>query len=783
MRFYSFSGAAALRRRVAALAAAWLLAALPLLGQTPVVPAAGTPGAAPAQPAVGPRAWTPPKPREAEAVISKVVGQMLPRFHYERLAMDAAVSEKWFDNYFDHLDRERSFFLASDIQEFGTFRDILGELLLTGKVDVAYAIYVRFVERVRDRVEFARAYLQTPVAFTADEYFVTDRSKAPWCATRAELDQVWRLRLKNQLLATLLQDEAERKRETTAAAKAPPPPPPPAKGTPAVTPAPAPKTAAAVVEPPEPPKPPRERVLQFYAHLLEALEQKDSFDLLEVYLNALTEVYDPHSSYLAPASEEDFDISMRLSLQGIGAVLTSDDGYVKIVEIMPGGPADLDGRLQEGDRIVAVGQTNAEPRNVVNMALNKVVRLIRGPKGTTVTLRVIPAGRGLSSLPVTLQLTRDEVKLTEQEAKLEVKDIPGAPGRKVAVIELPSFYADFEGRRDGKEFKSASHDVRRLLGEAAKQQVAGVVLDLRSDGGGSLDEAVTVAGLFFDQGPVVQVRDAERDIRVLADNDKATVFAGPLVVLVNRLSASASEIVAAALQDYHRAVIVGDGATHGKGTVQTVYHLDDLLRRSNAFHDLKTGSLKFTVAKFYRIDGGSTQRKGVAADIVFPSFADFLDLGESQLPSALPWDEVSPVPVTPGLDVRPWLPTLLGRSKARLTKDADYLELTRQVTRFGELRKIKTIPLNRDKRERLQAEEDAFSKKVESLASGRRASARAKAKLKPGEEAVKPGRDIMLDESLAVIGDMLALQAGTLKPVPVPSPSSLPVLAKTEKAP
>ena len=767
------------RRRWVSLVGAWLLAALPLLGQTPAVPATVVPAAAAPQPAMGPRAWTPPKPKEAEAVISKVVGQMLPRFHYERLAMDAAVSEKWFDNYFDHLDRERSFFLATDIQEFSTFRDILSELLLTGKVDVAYAVYARFVERVQDRVEFARAYLQTPVAFTADEYFVTDRSKAPWCATRAELDQVWRLRLKNQLLATLLQDEAERKRDVAAAAK---PPPPPVTGKPAVTPAAAPKTAAAVAVA-EPPKPPRERVLQFYVHLQEALEQKDSFDILEVYLNALTQVYDPHSNYMAPASEEDFDISMRLTLQGIGAVLTSDDGYVKIMEIMPGGPADLDGRLQEGDRIVAVGQENAEPQNVVNLALNKVVRLIRGPKGTKVTLRVIPAGRGLSSLPVTLLLTRNEVKLTEQEAKLEIKTIPGAPGRKVAVIELPSFYADFEGRRDGKEFKSASHDVRRLLNEAAKQQVVGVVLDLRSDGGGSLDEAVNVAGLFFDKGPVVQVRDAERDIRVLTDNDKETVFAGPLVVLVNRLSASASEIVAAALQDYRRAVIIGDASTHGKGTVQTVYHLDELLRRSNAFHDLKTGSLKFTVAKFYRVDGGSTQRKGVAADIVFPSFADFLDLGETELPSALPWDEIKPVPVTPGLDVRPWLPTLLQRSKARLTKDADYSELNQQVTRFGELRKIKALPLNRQKRELLQAEEDAFSKKVESLASGRRASARAKAKLKPGDEVVKPGRDIMLDESLAVIGDMLALQAGTLKPVPVLPPSSVPVVAKTEKAP
>jgi carboxyl-terminal processing protease len=546
-----------------------------------------------------------------------------------------------------------------------------------------------------------------------------------------------------------------------------------------VTPAPAPKAAAVA----EPPKPPRERVLQFYVHLLEALEQKDSFDILEVYLNALTQVYDPHSNYMAPASEEDFDISMRLTLQGIGAVLTSDDGYVKIVEIMPGGPADLDGRLQEGDRIVAVGQENAEPRNVVNLALNKVVRLIRGPKGTKVTLRVIPAGRSLSGLPVTIQLTRNEVKLTEQEAKLEIKTIPGAPDRKVAVIALPSFYADFEGRRDGKDFKSASRDIRRLLGEAAKQQVAGVVLDLRSDGGGSLDEAVNVAGLFFDKGPVVQVRDAERDIRVLTDNDKETVFAGPLVVLVNRLSASASEIVAAALQDYRRAVIIGDASTHGKGTVQTVYHLDELLRRSNAFHDLKTGSLKFTVAKFYRIDGGSTQRKGVAADIVFPSFADFLDLGETELPSALSWDEIKPVPVTPGLDVRPWLPTLLQRSKARLTKDADYSELAQQVTRFGELRKIKALPLNREKRELLQAEEDAFSKKVESLASGRRASARAKAKLKSGDEPAKPGRDIMLDESLAVIGDMLALQAGTLKPVPPPAALSVPVVAKTEKTP
>ncbi len=693
------------------------------------------------------KTWEMPRPGAMETIIARIVVKMMPLHHYEHLQPDDALSERLFQAYFDHLDPEHSFFLASDLTEFASFKPGLCDLLQLGKPDFAYRVYERMVQRVRERVEFVRAEVKKPMDFTTDETLLIDRSKAPWCKDRAELDALWALRVKNQMLSYILQDKAatiERDKKEKAS----------------VTPDAAGKTNAKTEPPPVPQKPPAERVVRFYERYLTTLQENESMDVLEQYLNSFSMLYDPHSNYMAPASEEDFNISMKLSLQGIGAVLTSDDGYTKIVEIIVGGPASQDGRLQEGDRITAVAQEGKEAIDAINMPLNKVVRMIRGAKGTRVTLTVLPAEKGLSGLPVNITLTRDEVKLTEQEAKCEYKDLPPsraaapAPG-KAAIIDLPSFYADFDGRSHGdKEYKSSSRDVRRLLEAAEKEHVAGVILDLRSDGGGSLDEAVSIAGLFIPPGPVVQVRNAERGIQLLECKD-AALYTGPLVVLVNRLSASASEIVAAALQDYRRAVIVGEQSTHGKGTVQTVYHLDDIVRRVLVYKNRPPGSLKFTIAKFYRVNGGSTQLKGVVPDVTFPSFTDFMELGETKLPSALGWDEIEARPIHPGTDISLWLPTLKEWSQARTAADPEFQAYAAVVKRYGEFRQIKSISLNRAKREALQKEEEEFSKTIQASLTNSR---KARGKDKDKEKDTPPPKDLMLDEALHILGDMIRLK-------------------------
>ncbi|MFA4943348.1 MAG: carboxy terminal-processing peptidase [Lentisphaeria bacterium] len=695
-----------------------------------------TAAAATTEPAKTPAAgWQQPTPTALEATVARVVAQMLPRLHYERLSPDETLSERLFTAYFERLDPERSYFLASDLAEFAGRRQELCELLLKGRLEFGFQVYDRFVQRVRERVEFVREAVKTPPDFTVKEELLLDRAKAPWCASRAELDELWRKKVKNQILVyTLMAEESKRK----AAEK---------------------KGNGGAGEAGFIPPPPAERVLRFHQSLLATLEENESLNLTELYLTTFAQLYDPHSAYMAPTSEEDFNIQMRLSLQGIGAVLTSEDGYVKIVEVMPGGPAALDGRLQAGDRIIAVAQNGKEPVEVINMNLNKVVRMIRGPKGTKVALTILSAAKGVHGLPATITLTRDEVKLTEQEAKLSQQPLPTAPGRHVAILELPSFYADFDGRRNGdKEFKSASRDLERLLRDATAGGAAGVILDLRSDGGGSLDEAIAIAGLFLPRGPVVQVRDSERRLDIQKSTRPQPLYTGPLVVLTNRLSASASEIVAAALQDYGRAVVIGEGSTHGKGTVQSVINLDQAIRLPfQAQLRRDPGSLKLTLAKFYRVNGGSTQRKGVTPDIAFPSFTDFMELGESNLPAALPWDEIAPLPL-PAIagDVRPFLPALKQRSAARLAADPEMAAYRDSVQRYGELRARKNLPLSREGREALLHEEEAFADQIQaSTFTSRR---RPTPPTPEGEEAPPPPKDLMLAEALQVMADLRELQ-------------------------
>jgi carboxyl-terminal processing protease len=715
------------------------------------------------------------RPTALEKYISLQVVKIISSSHYARHPVDADYSTQWFNEYFSLLDPSRMFFLQSDIEDFRSYEKNLGDLVRRGgTIDFAFELYERYLLRVQEWAVYAAARLAQPLDLTGNDTIQIDRREAPWPASRAELEDLWRRQLANRLLTEQLADEsgitdAETDDPDTGmttppavAAAGTPAAGTPAAGTPAAgTPAagtPAAGTPAAV----KPRKPPVERVDESYRRFLKRKMEAETLEVVELFLNALTRLYDPHSSYMAPDSEEDFDISMRLSLQGIGAVLTTKDSYVEVLEIVPGGPASRDGRLKAGDRIIAVtqGEDPHNPVDVVDMPLRKVVRMIRGTKDTRVLLTVLVAG---SSTPTVVDIVRDKVELKEQEAKCEIRQAPlpkGAEGTtgRMALITLPSFYLDFEGRRDGTDnYASCTRDVQRLIENATKDPLDGILLDLRGNGGGALDEAVRLAGFFFDRGPVVQVRDQRGTVKKREDTEAGSLFSGPLIVLVDKLSASASEIVAAALQDHGRAVIVGESSTHGKGTVQTVYGLDRQLGQNELFKDQRGGSVKFTIQKFYRVNGGSTQVKGVVPDLCFPSFTDYMELGEAALPHVLPWDSIEPLETSREVDVAPWIPDLKQRFDARLQASAEFVSLREDIGRYAERRKLKELPLNLETRRAFQKEEEQWAKKMREQSRKRKATAAT------GKQDSPLAPDLVLDETVRVMADMIALQRGLLK--------------------
>ena len=723
-----------------------------------------------------------PRPRAVDRAITKLVAGLISRHHYAGRRLDDDISRQLFDEYFDRLDNSHSYFLAADIEQFRQHQLNLDDALLRGNLDFAYTVYERLLERARERLAFVRERLEQPFDFTRPETILLDHSDAPWSQTEAELNAIWRRRLKNNLIVYQImetgsdtveteEEEQDKEQDTPAPrdqADAPDPAKPETDAAPVAD-------AGAAIELPA--RTPEERVLQFYERYLQQIEDRDSVEVLELYLTSLTRVFDPHSAYMAPDTEEDFDIAMKLSLQGIGALLTQEDEFVKVAGILPGGPAEFDERLKPGDRIVAVAQENEEPVNVIGLRLRRVVNLIRGTKGTRVFLTVIEAGKGLGSVPTVIDIVRDEVVLTEQEAALQTHELPGsvqdaavdagaaADTITAGVIALPSFYADFRGRSEGvKDYKSSTRDVKRLLQDVKREGVDGLLLDLRANGGGSLDEAISLAGLFIDQGPIVQVRDSSGRVKRRYDRDASTVYDGPLVVLVNRLSASASEILAAAIQDYGRGIIIGEGSTHGKGTVQTVYDLGRSLRRSPVFGKTSPGALKFTMAKFYRITGISTQLRGVTPDIVLPSFTDHMEMGEVHLPHAMPWDEIEALAFKSQIDIRRHIPRLQTLSQARRAQDPDFTELLADVEAFGVRRQRKTLTLERDKRIQLQKEEEEWSKRIRKINAVRRSRARG---LQQDEEGAE---DVLLAEALRVLRDLVLLESGQTVPVAEPLP-------------
>jgi carboxyl-terminal processing protease len=628
-------------------------------------------------------------------IVAELVGRLLEQTHYARKPIDEKVSKEFLRNYLDSYDYNHLILQKSDVDEFeAKYGSRLGELAKNGEVDPAYEIYERVRGRLEERVALVKRLTASTFTFTTDETVILDRHEAPWPATKEEAENLWRLRIKHEVLLERLAKAAAEEAKVAAAkadaekkAKAP-----------ALSSA----TAVAAAEPKKDEKPVKETSIEEtidtrYDRLLRSYKEYDGSDILQDYLSSLTHVFDPHTDYLAASSKENFDISMKLSLVGIGAVLRSEDGYAKILSLVPGGPADSGKKLKANDRVEAVAQGDGPFIEVVGMKLDKVVAMIRGEKGTTVRLRVLPADAMDPATRVVVPIVRDEIKLTDQEAKAKVFTVPakikGGRASKLGYISLPSFYADMQG---GENAKSLTRDVERLVGELKRRHVEGIVADLRGDAGGSLAEAVSLSGLFIKEGPVVQVKDARGTIRVLRDSDETQVYDGPMVVLTSRGSASAAEIFAAAMQDYGRAVVVGDKSTFGKGTVQSVLELNQYL--PPAYRSYRPGALKLTVQKFYRVSGGSTQNRGVIPDIHLPSGGDLSESTESNSKDALPYDEIEPAAFDRAGNVTGKIPALAKASDDRTAASKEFQWIREDLARWEQQKKDKTVSLNEKKR-------------------------------------------------------------------------------------
>ncbi len=657
-------------------------------------------------------------PAEKDAHFSRIARAVVsefPRQHLLRREVDDDLSRQMLDNYISGFDYERIYFLASDIETFNRRQAELGDTLRKGNLDLAGEIFNTFKARVRDRLAFAETLLEGDFDFTIDETYNWKRRKAPWSADQAEWDDLWRKRIKNEYLRRMIAQALDA--ESQQAKTLQPDTDKPAAGASeasdaAVTNSMAQAESDAGEQDADDTNegvtdfdlnlPPAEFIRNRYNQFVQVIEDHDEEWVLQQYLAAFARAFDPHCDYMSPASAEDFAIEMKLSLVGIGALLRPEDGTAKIVSLMPGGPAANDkseNRLRPGDKIIAVAQGDAPPVSILHWPLYRAVRVIRGEIGTRVVLTVIPATDPTGGTTKTVELIRDEVKLEAREAKsrIETHVAPDGSALKMGVIVLPAFYADMQARRYDPGYKSASRDVAAILRKMRDEKVDGIILDLRNNGGGSLVEAVLMTGLFIETGPVVLVKERS-NVNILPDNDPTIAYTGPLAVLVNRTSASASEIVAAALQDYGRAIVIGDSRTHGKGSVQTVLPLG---------RNQDMGSIKVTSALFYRISGGSTQLKGVEPDIVIPSPYDYMDFGENSLTNPLEWSTVRPVMFSPFDDLTPLIEDLRARSEERRAGDERYVAYRELLGRIEAMNTDEQISLRLDERqERARTEKE-----------------------------------------------------------------------------
>lgn len=600
-----------------------------------------------------------PAPQQSEA--AQLVAGMLARYHYKALPLDDAMSEKIFDQYLKSLDSEKLFFVQSDIDQLAGFRTRLDNAIGDGDLSGPFIFFNRYVERASERFSYARALLRQGFDFGQQETYQYERSKAPWPKSEEEMRDLWRKRVKNDWLRLKLAG----------------------------------KDDPTIVE----------TLDKRYDHFQKRIARTKSEDAFQIFMNAYTTAVEPHTNYMGPRAAEDFNISMKLSLVGIGAVLADKDEYVTIRELIAGGPAALSGQLQVGDRIVGVAQgPDGAITDVLGWRLDDTVALIRGAADSSVVLDILPANAGPDAPRQLVSLVRKKIALEDQAAKKSVISAPeGDAIRRIGVITLPSFYEDFDARRKGRPgFKSASGDVARLLEELKAEKVDAVLIDLRNNGGGSLLEAVELTGLFIGKGPVVQQRDAEGEMDVLSNKTSRIAWDGPLGVLINRGSASASEIFAAAIQDYGRGLVIGE-PSFGKGTVQTMVNLDELAKNEKP----QFGELKFTVAQFFRVNGGTTQLRGVIPDVSFPTAADMENSGESSFGNALPWMQVAPADYRPTAHRKPPVSLLLTRLAVRQKNDKDFLCLQDEVAELKRRNTRREISLNEAERRQERADQEA----------------------------------------------------------------------------
>ena len=601
----------------------------------------------------------------SESVYGRTAVELLGELeekHYARIAVNDDFSSKLLDKFLEGLDGSRLYFTQADVDKADAYRFVLDDTLKSGSIDPAFAIYNLYHKRVLERLIYAIEHVENDlqnVDFSIDESFEIDREEAPWAQTAEELDDLWRARVKNSALSLKLTGMEMDKVE--------------------------------------------ERLSKRYRNQLSQVVKTNSRDVFQAYLSTVAGAMDPHTSYFSPRDSENFNMNLRLSLQGIGAQLTSEDEYTKVAELIKGGPAEQAGELKAGDRIIAIGQgVDGEMQDVIGLRLDDVVDQIRGEKGTLVRLNVIPAEAPGETAAKIISITRDTVKLEEQSAKKEIIEVSyDGEIYKVGIVKLPTFYFDFEAASAGvPDFKSSTRDVKVLLEELKAEGVEAVVMDLRDNGGGSLNEASDMVGLFIDTGATVQIRySGQRNgfVRSFANSNPEITYDGPLAVLVNRASASASEIFAGAIQDYQRGIVLG-GQTFGKGTVQEIIPMD-------------YGQVKLTRSKFYRISGASTQHRGVMPDISFPDRYEAIEeMGESKLDGALPWDTVRPVEYKTWFRIKQILPELQALHEERAQRDADFIYLASQIDRSREMRERTTLSLNEAivKKERDESRRESF---------------------------------------------------------------------------
>jgi carboxyl-terminal processing protease len=666
------------------------------------------------------------KPTAAQGQAAILAARLLTRFQYEALPLDDAMSAKIFDAYFKALDGSKLFFTQADVGKFAPDRSKLDDAIWNGDLSIPFEVFNLYEKRAGERTAYALALLKKGFDLDSNETYTFDRDDVPWAADTTAIDVVWQKRVKNDWIRLKLagKDDAEI----------------------------------------------RKTLSRRYENYLDRVHQLDSEDVFQTFMNAYATAIDPHTNYFGPRASQNFDITMKLSLEGIGAVLQEHDEYTVIREVVPGGPAAKSGKLEVGDKIVGVGQGQCGPIvDTIGWRIDDVVARIRGHKGTTVRIEILPAEGGPDAKPVIVTLVRKKVTIAEQAAKKKIIDVK-ENGRtiKIGIIDLPSFYEDFDARRRGDpDYKSASRDVAKLLAELKKDQVSAVIVDLRDNGGGSLSEAVNLTGLFTGKGPVVQVRDNRGEVEE-QDSSGRMLWTGPRAVLVNRGSASASEIFTAAIQDYGRGLIIGE-QTFGKGTVQNLTDLDQLAMNGKP----TLGELKMTIAEFFRINGDSTQLHGVMPDIRFPHSIGYKDYGESSYPNALKWTHIASAEYTPVADQQPLVAPLTAEHDARAKTDPAWQLLLDELAAARKLHDTKTISLNfkvrESERKQRDAEDATFKKRRGALGDVSAISLEPDDGLTPGERSVKQSvarekaakqaKDIELEEAAHIMADEVALLA------------------------